>query len=100
MLDLDCSFLKKHSTRGNKFSICQILGVSLELSPMFINVFSCRIESQLRPKVTTPEAVVASRVSSRKVNNLLGLRVHEPGWQNSKHCDMLVLPLLTSMLLC
>lgn len=42
------------------------------------------IEAQLRPKVATPDALAFSRFSSRKSNNLLGLRVHhDPGWQSS-----------------
>ncbi|KAE8742738.1 hypothetical protein FOCC_FOCC011770 [Frankliniella occidentalis] len=48
------------------------------------NIASEWLETQLRPQLTSPETVAASRSSSRKVNNLLGLRMHhEHAWQNS-----------------
>ncbi|XP_026273712.1 protein inturned [Frankliniella occidentalis] len=48
------------------------------------NIASEWLETQLRPQLTSPETVAASRSSSRKVNNLLGLRMHhEHAWQNN-----------------
>ncbi|KAK3909822.1 Protein inturned [Frankliniella fusca] len=48
------------------------------------NIASEWIEAQLRPQLTTPEEVTSSRSTNRKVNNLLGLRMHhEPGWQSN-----------------
>lgn len=48
------------------------------------NIASEWLETQLRPKLTLPEVAMASRNSSRRVNSLLGLRVHhDPIWQNS-----------------
>ncbi|XP_034243272.1 protein inturned [Thrips palmi] len=42
------------------------------------------LETQLRPKLISPEVAIASRNSSRRVNSLLGLRVHhDPIWQSS-----------------